>query len=94
METKEISLKKVSDHMDKDHTHGESNVKVMVDSQNTTVHRGSYIVADFKRVIGIEASKELDQVIDGQFIPLDDSERIVIKGNEEFISHARAGGSS
>ena len=28
----------------------------------------------------MDASQELDQVIDGQFKPLDDNERIIIKG--------------
>lgn len=69
-------------------------VTVTVNGQPMQVHRGSYIVSDFKKKVGVEASQELDQVIDGQFKPLGDNERIVIKGDEVFVSHGRGGGSS
>ncbi len=69
-------------------------VTVTVNGNNKEIHRGSYLVSDFKEKIGVEASQELDQVIDGQFQPLGDSERIVIKGGEVFVSHCRGGGSS
>ena len=69
-------------------------VTVKVNGTNKQIHRGSYLVSDFKEKVGVEASQELDQVIDGQFKPLDDNERIVIKGGEVFVSHSRCGGSS
>lgn len=69
-------------------------VTVTVDSVRKTVHRGSYVVAEFKQKVGVNANLELDEVIDGQFKPLDDGSRIVIKGGEIFVSHVRTGGSS
>lgn len=71
-----------------------SEVTVKVNGVDKTVHRGSYIVAEFKEKVGVDASQELDIVVDGQFKPLRDDERIVIKGHEMFVSHGRGGGSS
>ena len=67
---------------------------VKVNGNDVKVHRGSYLVSEFKEKVKVDASQELDQVIDGQFKPLDDNEHIVIKGGEVFVSHARCGGSS
>jgi hypothetical protein len=69
-------------------------VTVTVDTVVKTVHRGSYIVAEFKQVVGVDPAKELDEVIGGEFKPLDDAARIVIKGGEIFVSHVRTGASS
>lgn len=69
-------------------------VTVKVDGNDVKVHRGSYLISEFKEKVGVAASQELDQVIDGQFKPLDDTGRIVIKGGEVFVSHGRSGGSS
>lgn len=69
-------------------------VTVTVDTKPKTVHRGSYLVSEFKALVGVDQTLELDEVIDGQFKPLDDSARIVIKGGEVFVSHVRTGGSS
>jgi hypothetical protein len=69
-------------------------VAVTVDGTSHTVHRGSYVVSEFKRLVGVDPAKELEQVIHGEFKPLDDSAHIVIKGGEVFVSHVRTGGSS
>lgn len=69
-------------------------VTVTVDTNTKTVHRGSWIVAEFKKEVGVDASRALDEVIGGEFKPLDDNARITIKGGEIFVSHARQGGSS
>lgn len=69
-------------------------VTVKVNGKDKEIHRGSYLVSDLKEKVGVDASQELDQVIDGQFKPLADNERIVIKGGEVFVSHNRCGGSS
>jgi hypothetical protein len=36
----------------------------------------------------------LDEVVHGEFKPLDDNAHIDIKGGEIFVSHVRTGGSS
>jgi len=69
-------------------------VTVTVDTLPKTVHRGSWIVSDFKKEVGVDSSRALDEVIGGAFKPLDDNQRITIKGGEVFVSHVRQGGSS
>lgn len=70
------------------------NVTVTVDTLPKEVHRGSWIVADFKKAVGVDPSRALDEVAAGELKPLDDNQRITIKGGEVFVSHARQGGSS
>ena len=69
-------------------------VTITVDTQPKEVHRGSHLVSELKTLVGVDASLELEQVIGGEFKPLDDNSRIVIKGGEIFVSHTRTGGSS
>lgn len=38
--------------------------------------------------------RALDQVVDGIFQPLEDNQRITIKGGEVFVSHVRQGGAA
>jgi hypothetical protein len=77
-----------------DHPQPGPNVTVTVDNVMKTVHRGHYTVAKFKQAVGVDASKELDEIVNGEIKPLDDTANLVIKGGEVFISHARTGGSS
>jgi hypothetical protein len=74
-------------------THGH-HVTVVVDGKKHQVHAGKYIVAEFKRLVGVPPAKELDEVIDGKLTPLADDATIKIKGHEVFISHERTGGAS
>lgn len=77
-----------------DHPQTGPDVTVQVDLETKTVHRGSYRVSEFKEKVGVDASRALDQVINGEFHPLDDDGHLVIKGGEVFVSHVRTGGSS
>jgi hypothetical protein len=70
------------------------NVNVTVDGVTKSVHRGSHLVAELKQLLGVDASKDLDELVNGELKPLQDTDRITIKGGEVFISHARTGGSS
>ncbi len=74
--------------------HGKDNVTVTVDGVPKKIHRGSYIVAELKAALDVDPSRALDQVVNGEFKPLDDTHRITIKGGEVFVSHVRQGGSS
>jgi len=74
--------------------HSKKLVSVTVDGKHHRVLEGHYLVSDFKKLVGVDASKELDEVVHGEFKPLDDNGRIHIKGGEVFVSHARQGGSS
>jgi hypothetical protein len=69
-------------------------VPVTVDGVKHEVHRGDYVVSEFKKLVGVDAARELDEVVNGELKPLDDNARIVIKGGEIFVSHVRTGGSS
>jgi len=69
-------------------------VCVTVDGKPHEVRRGEYIVAEFKKLVGVDAARELDEVVHGELKPLDDNAHIHIKGGEVFISHVRTGGSS
>jgi hypothetical protein len=70
------------------------NVTVTVDGHNKSVHRGAILVSAFKQEVGVDASKDLDEIIHGEIVPLQDTGKLVLKGGEVFISHARTGGSS
>ena len=69
-------------------------VAVIVDGVEQKVPKGTYLVSQFKALVGVDAAKELDEVVHGQLKPLDDNAEIVIKGGEKFVSHVRTGGSS
>ena len=69
-------------------------VTVLVDKEKKLVKPGVYIVADFKLEVGVDASRELDQIINGAIKPLADDAKIEIRGGETFISHRRTGGAS
>jgi hypothetical protein len=69
-------------------------VEVRVDGQVKRVPRGTYVVADFKRLVGVAADRELDIVHHDVFKPLNDDAEITIHQCEVFVSHVRTGGSS
>lgn len=83
-------------------THGETPgeadkpelVNVTVDGVEKRVPRGTYIVSSFKKLVGVDASRELDEVVHGEFKPLDDNASITIEHHEKFVSHVRTGSSS
>jgi uncharacterized protein YabE (DUF348 family) len=74
--------------------HHEKKVEVKVDGKEHRVAEGEYLVSEFKKRVGVDAARELDEVRHGELKPLDDNQTICIKGGEVFISHARCGGSS
>lgn len=69
-------------------------ITVTVDGVEKRVPPGTYIVSAFKSLIGVGASRELDEVIRGEFKPLDDNGTIEIEHHEKFVSHVRTGSSS
>lgn len=69
-------------------------VQVTVDNVKHEVNRGDYVVSEFKKLVGVDPAKELDQIVNGELKPLEDNARIVIKGGEVFVSHVRTGGSA
>lgn len=76
------------------HPHPGHHVTVTVDGVKHEVPRGEYVVSQFKTLVGVDPARELDEVVHGEFKPLDDNAHINIKGGEIFVSHVRTGGSS
>jgi hypothetical protein len=91
LDTKEANLE--ASHHHQPHPH-EKEVTVNVDSKPHKIREGTYLVSEFKKAVGVDANRELDEVVHGELKPLDDNQHIHIKGCEVFISHARQGGSS
>jgi hypothetical protein len=69
-------------------------VIITIDNKNYTVHRGNTTVGELKQLAGIPAAYELEEIVDGKLIPLNDDQHVVIKGGERFVSHPRAGAAS
>lgn len=69
-------------------------VVVRVDGGEHRVRPGVYVVKNFKKLVGVDPTYELDQVIGGEFKELHDDAKIVIKGGEVFVSHVRGGAAS
>lgn len=74
--------------------HHQHEVKVIVDGLKIKVEPGTYVVADFKALVKVPPTKELDEIVHGVLKPLDDNSQIKISGHEHFVSHERCGGSS
>lgn len=77
-----------------EHPQGGPIVTVTVDGNEKEIHRGDYVVSEFKEKVGVDPALELAEVVKGQLVPLGDSGRIVIKGGEVFFSRVRKGSSS
>ena len=69
-------------------------VTVKVDGKEKHVRAGSYLVSEFKALVGVAADRELDIVEHETFKPLNDDEEIDVHACEVFVSHVRTGGSS
>jgi len=69
-------------------------VTITIDNKTFTVHRGNITVAELKTIAAVPAAYELEQIIDGTLTPLRDDGHVVLKGDERFVSHPRAGASS
>jgi hypothetical protein len=69
-------------------------VPVTIDNRTVEIQAREYSVAQLKIALGVDPSRELEQVVDGKLVPLDDNAKIHIRGGEVFVSHVRGGGSS
>lgn len=78
----------------KEHPQTGPDVTITVDNKTFTVHRGNQLVSELKGLTGVPQAYELEQIIDGQLVPLKDEQHVVIKGGERFVGHPRAGASS
>jgi hypothetical protein len=69
-------------------------VSIIIDNQTYTTHRGNRTVADLKALAGIPLAYELEQILEGNLVPLPDDGHVVLKGGERFVGHPRDGASS
>lgn len=75
--------------------HGDHHmVEIHVNNIEKKISRGKHTVAEIKIIGGVPAAHELEELIDGKLIPLDDNATVLIKGCEQFFSHVRDGSSS
>jgi hypothetical protein len=71
------------------------NIEVIVDGAPRKVIAGEYAVSAFKELVGVDATKELEEVVEGKLVPLADGDTIDLeKSGRRFVSHIRRGGSS
>jgi hypothetical protein len=82
------------DHGNNGHGHETKTVTIIVNSIPKVLPKGKYLVSDLKRLVGIPADYEMDQVKDGILTPLLDTDEIHIKDGDEFIGQVKTGGSS
>ena len=69
-------------------------VNIVVDDVRHSVRAGSWIVRDLKQQVGVDASKALAQITPHGLKDLQDDAKIGVHEGEQFMSHARTGGSS
>lgn len=69
-------------------------VQVTIDNKPKTIQAGTYTVSDLKRVLGVDPSRVLDEVVGGEFKELPDNGTVHVNGGEIFVSHVRQGQSS
>lgn len=77
-----------------DRPSGGTLVTVSLDGQERQLQEGVYKVSELKTVLGVPPDYEMDEVIHGEFKPLNDQRSIHIKGGEVLISHVRQGSSA
>ena len=77
----------------RDQEHGHQ-IVVTIDSVRKSIRQGRYSVSELKTLLGVASELELDQVVDGEFKPLQDSDDINVKDQDVFVSHVRRGGAS
>jgi hypothetical protein len=86
-------MQEIQQAASKDHGHGHE-VPVTIDNRTVEIQAREWVVAELKTALGVDPSRELEQLVDGKLVPLDDNAKIHIRGHEVFVSHVRGGGSS
>jgi hypothetical protein len=74
--------------------HAANVVTITINDVSKPIHRGKQTVEDLKKLGGVPLADELEQLIKGTLTPLADDGRVIIKGEEIFVSHPKDSGSS
>jgi predicted nucleic acid-binding Zn-ribbon protein len=69
-------------------------ITIMVDGVDHRVRRGMWVVRDLKARLGIDQAKVLAEITPQGLKDLDDNAEIELHEKEQFMTHARSGGSS
>lgn len=69
-------------------------VTILIDTNPFEIARGKYTGAELKKIGNVPSEYDLEQIVKGQIKPIGDSVIVLIKGEEEFISHPKDGQSS
>lgn len=69
---------------------GRNSVAIVVNGVEVQIHRGRRSVAEIKQLAGVPEQDALAQQVDGKLKELADSDHVVIKGDERFVSYPRA----
>lgn len=69
-------------------------VEITINGKPFKLKRGKYTVSALKKIGGVPAQDELNQLVDGRLKPLDNNDTVLIKGCEQFISCKPDGASS
>lgn len=69
-------------------------VEVELNGSTRQIERGQYTGRELKLTLGVPVEHELDQVIKGEFRPVQNDEKVHIRGGEKFVSHCGQGQSS
>lgn len=69
-------------------------ITIIVDGDPHQVRRGKWIVRELKAALGIDQAKVLAQITPHGLKDLDDNAEIELHDREQFMTHARSGGSS
>ena len=70
------------------------NVKIIVDDIPHEVRAGEWIVRELKVAVGVDPAKVLAQITPQGLRDLQDDGKVSVHEGEQFMSHARSGGSS
>ncbi len=73
---------------------GSNFVTIIIDKKPFDIDSGKYSGTELKTIGNVPLEYELEQIVEGQFIPIEDNKILIIKGKEEFISHPKDGQSS
>lgn len=69
-------------------------ITIIVDGDPHEVRRGKWIVRNLKAALKIDQAKALAQITPHGLKDLDDNAEIELHDREQFMTHARSGGSS
>ena len=69
-------------------------VTITINSEEFDIHRGRQSVEDIKKLGNVPLAHDLDQIVDGELVPLPDDGSVTIKGEEIFVSHVKDGGAA